>query len=58
MQKVVVNILSIFITQFFTITKMSFTAKIDSEKLNDDEIDNRMLANRLLELASNVDLLV
>ena len=27
---------------------MSFTAKIDSEKLNDDEIDDRMLADRLL----------
>ena len=27
---------------------MRFTAKIDSEKLNDDEIDDRMLADRLL----------
>ena len=33
---------------------MSFTAKIDSEKLNDDEIDDRMLADRLYSCNSRV----
>ena len=51
---IIIIIITIIIIIIIIIIILSFTAKIDSEKHNGDETDDRMLADRLYSCSSRV----